>query len=279
MSWTERERQVFSDIKSWENLHFYGKGTDFSRTYQKMVNAGFQTFGSDWNRRMLKRLDDFLFHLQAIVQQGRFDKQVRDNLFSQGRIFRSDIHTIEDMKKLSIDQLRFIAKKQLARQRLVALGQGGLTGLGGVIFTLSDLPLMLAINLRTVQLMALTYGYDLRKPYEMMYVLKVFHAISLPHPLQKDAWDQLFDEMKETDEDWIFYEGDDDITSQGWLQQPLNQILKLFIVMFARRKLVQGIPVFGIAAGASFNYQFARHITDASHAFYQKRWLIEKEMR
>ncbi|MCD8508678.1 MAG: hypothetical protein LRY73_01400 [Bacillus sp. (in: Bacteria)] len=106
MTWTERERQVFSDIRSWEQDYFTEKGTDFSRTYQKMVNSAFKSFGNNWTRKTLKRFDDILFHMQSLIQQARFDKQAKEYLYSQGRIFRSDIYTIEDMKKLSIDQLR-----------------------------------------------------------------------------------------------------------------------------------------------------------------------------
>ncbi|MFA9558741.1 EcsC family protein [Evansella sp. AB-rgal1] len=276
MSWSEREQQVWSEIARWEEQQFSNIGTDFSRTYQKLVKSGFHEFGGNWSHKMLTKLDDMLFHLQAIVQQGRFDEQARDHLLTQARIFRSDIYSIQDMKKLSIDQLRFIAKKQLARQRLTALAQGGITGIGGLAFFLSDLPFMLAINLRTTQLVALTYGYDMRKPYEMMLVLKVFHAISLPRSLQGEAWNYLYQEISNIEDDVLFYDGEEDITTQAWMQRPLNNILKLFFLSFARKKLIQGIPVFSIAVGAASNYNFAKEIATSSHYFYQKRWLLEK---
>ena len=276
MSWTQRESQVLEEITQWEQRQFSKRGTDFTLTSHKLLNKGIQSFGDEWSKRLLLRLDDILFYLHASLQQGSFDKRAIDNLFAQARIFRSDIYTLEDMRSLSIDQLRFIAKKQLAKQRLTALVQGGITGLGGFLFTLSDLPLMLSINLRTVQLMAMNYGYDMRNPYEMMLVLKLFHAISLPQPLQEKAWEALMDEAGELNEDAIFYEGEEDITSQAWLQQPLKHIAKLMALYFLRRKTIQAIPVLGIAAGVGINYSFASHIAEASHMFYQKRFLLKK---
>ncbi|MDG5786999.1 EcsC family protein [Evansella sp. AB-P1] len=277
MSLTEREKEIWDDLKQWEDNQFSNQGTDFSSTYQKMVHSGFRIFGGKWSSKLLTKLDDILFQLQVIIQQGTFDVEAKEKLFCQARIFRSDIHHIEDMKKLTIDQLRFIARKQLAKQRITALTQGGLTGLGGFLFTLSDLPLMLAINLRTTQLMALTYGYDLRKPYEMMLVLKLFHTISLPSSLQKESWDYLQREVKGIKGDWIFYEGEEDILSEAWMQRPLNNIFKLILLSILRKKVINGIPIIGIATGAAFNYQFSNHIAECSHRFYQKRWLLDKQ--
>ncbi|MBU9714649.1 EcsC family protein [Evansella tamaricis] len=276
MSLSQRETQVWNEIEFWESVQFSNKGTDFSLSYQKGINSIFKREGVNWSKKLLNRLDNVLFQLQATAQQGRMDQQTRDNIFSQARIFQSDIYSLEDMKKLTIDQLRFIAKKQLARQRIIAFTQGGLTGFGGLPLFLSDLPLMLTINLRTVQLVAMTYGYDLRKPYEMMMVLKVFHAISLPRALQEQAWKQLISEVKINDNEWIFYEGEEEITEEAWMQRPLNHLIKIVFLSFARRKLIQGVPLFSVIAGASINYEFARHISEASHFFYQKRHLIEK---
>ncbi|MBU9721124.1 EcsC family protein [Bacillus alkalicola] len=277
MSLSHRDMQVWNEIEMWESRHFSEKGTDFSLTYQKWVNSRLKKIQGTTAKNLLTKLDNILFHLQAFVQQGRFDQQAKDNIFSQARIFRSDIYSTEDMQKLTIDQLRFIAKKELAKQRLTALAQGGLTGVGGLAFTLSDLPFMLTINLRTVQLMSMIYGYDLRRPYEMMMVLKVFHAISLPKALQENAWNQLINEIRSNEEEeWLFYEGDEEVTSKAWMQRPLNHIFKLIMLNFLRKKLIQGIPIISIATGAGLNYQFARHIAESSHMFYQKRFLMEK---
>ncbi|WP_179298860.1 EcsC family protein [Evansella halocellulosilytica] len=277
MSWTNREETVWNDIIQWETNELDHTGTDISKTYQRWLDKSIEMLDPKWKKKMLTTLDSILFHLHATVQQGRFDQQAMDFILTQARVFNSQIETVEDMKMLSIDQLRFIAKKQLAKQRLTSFAQGGLTGIGGIVFTLSDLPLMLAINLRTVQLTSLTYGYDLRKPYEMMLVLKLFHAISLPQHLRKQAWDQLINEVSASGEQFMFYEGEEDVTTQAWLQKPLHNIAKLVFLSFARKKVIQGIPVLGIALGATMNYQFSYLISESAHMFYQKRLLLERK--
>ena len=52
---------------------------------------------------------------------------------------------------------------------------------------------MAVINLRAVQLIAMTYGVEVNTPYEMMTALKVFNASI--HPLRfQSRWMGRFDE-------------------------------------------------------------------------------------
>ncbi|WP_026690664.1 EcsC family protein [Alteribacter aurantiacus] len=274
--YNSREEQALEDIKRWEATYFEEVGTDFSLTYHKWMNQAYAAVDHRWRGKLLTITDNVLFHVQSAIQQTRYEKQTVEYLLTEARIFNNNISEIRDMKELSIDQLRFIARKQLAKQRLVSLGQGSLTGMGGLLFTVADLPLLLAINLRTVQRVAMTYGYDLRKPYEMMFVLKVFHMVSLPRHLQQEVWGELEKEAASADEEWLFYDGEEDVVSHAWMQRPLQNIIKLFLLSVLRKKVVQGLPVFGIFAGAAFNYQFTKQIAEGAHQFYQKRHLLEK---
>jgi hypothetical protein len=279
MNLSQRERRVWEEISNWEESQFKDRGNDFSLTYQKWMNQSIKHLNPVFQKHILSIFEQMLFHIQGSLQQSDFERKALDNLFIEARVFNSDIYEIQDLKKLSIDQLRFIARKQIVKQRVTALGQGGVTGAGGLYMYLSDLPLMLAINSRTVQLLAMIYGYDMRKPYEMMLALKVFHAASLPKDLQGVAWQDLFENTLSNDQDSFFYEGEENVIAQSWILQPLKQVMKLLVLKLAKRKLIQGIPIAGIAIGAGLNYQFACQVSDISHMFYQKRWLKEKMER
>ena len=95
------------------------------------------------------------------------------------------LEKIEDLKKLDIDQLQYIAEQQIARHRLYSFAQGGLAGTGGTLLLGTDIPAMAVINLRVVQLIAMTYGFEVNTPYEMMSSLKVFHTATLPPAFTK----------------------------------------------------------------------------------------------
>lgn len=194
-----------------------------------------------------------------------------------GRIFHKDLEKIEDLKQLDIDQLQYIAVQQIARHRLYSFAQGGLAGTGGRLLLSTDIPAMAVINLRVVQLIAMTYGFEVNTPYEMMTSLKVFHTATLPPRIKKEGWTSLMDELEGLDEHY-FYEGNEEIIDITWLEQPVQQLLKALVIILFRKKAVQGIPLVSMAIGAGANYQLTRKVTDLAHKYYQLRYLKEKEV-
>ena len=192
------------------------------------------------------------------------------------RVFNEDILTIHDLKQLSIDQLNYIANQQMVKHRIYSFAQGGVSGLGGVVLQGGDLPAMAIINIRVVQLLAMTYGYEVNTPVEMMLALKVFHAGMMPKRLQGAAWDNLIEELKIKEDDY-FYLGNEELTNTSWLEQPLKQVLKSVSITMFRNKKFQGIPFISMAIGAGTNYEMTRKISEFAQKFYQYRYLYDKQ--
>jgi hypothetical protein len=48
------------------------------------------------------------------------------------------------------------------------------------------------------------------------------------------------------------------------------------MLFLLRKKLIQGMPLFGMAIGAASNYFLAKQVSEIAHNFYQKRFLLEK---
>ncbi len=168
-----------------------------------------------------------------------------------------------------------MADQQIARNRLLSLSQGGLAGTGGLLLLGTDFPAMVALGIRSVQSIAMHYGYDIQRPAEMMRSLKVYHAATMPKRFQQEKWDELIAEIRE-EEDPIFYAGKDVIADISWMSHPIQQAVKMMAILLLRKKLTQGLPIFGMALGAVMNYQQSRKITEIAHKFYQKRYLFEK---
>jgi hypothetical protein len=200
----------------------------------------------------------------------------KERILGSGRIFRKDIENIADLRKLDIDQLQYIAEQQIARHRLYSFTQGGLSGTGGTLLLGADIPAMAVINLRVVQLIAMTYGFEVNTPFEMMTSLKVFHTATLPPRIQKEGWASLIAEL-EQQEELYFYEGNEKISDISWLEQPIQQLFKAMVIMLFRKKAIQGIPLVSMAIGAATNYQLTRKVTDFAHKYYQLRYLKDKE--
>lgn len=276
MKLTKNEERQLAEIESWENRFFQEELSDIERIYSKWVNNSFRRLGEKRQEKLLSIIDHFLFYLQTSMQHSNYYDEASKRLLLQAQVFNSEIQTIRDFKKLSIEQLKFIASQQMAKQRLVSFAQGGASGMGGFFLLGVDLPAMLMINLRTIQLLAQSYGYDINRPFETFIALRLFHTATLPKKMQKRAWNNLWEELENYEYEGLFYRGDEQIVDAGWLQQPLKQIVKMIAISLLRKKVIQGVPLLGMAVGATINYQFTKQVTDVAHAFYQKRHLYEK---
>jgi hypothetical protein len=278
MALSERENSVFAGIRDWESkLHSY-EPNDLELVYEKSLERSFSLLPEEAQQQFFSALDSWLFHLHALIQGSQLQMDAKERILTAGRVFHSEIETIEDLKALNIDQLQYIAQQQIARHRLYSFAQGGVAGTGSSLMLGADIPAMAVINLRAVQLIAMTYGFEVNTPYEMMSSLKVFHAATLPPRMQGSAWEELMYELQ-SQEEFYFYEGKEDLTDITWIEQPMKQLFKAMAIYFFRKKSVQGIPFISMAIGAGANYQLTRKVTDFAHKYYQMRYLQEKKKR
>lgn len=276
MPLTDRDTEVLNKIKDWEKHLLNYEANDLQLTYEKYLERSFSLLPEKVQQQFFSVIDTWLFHLHGMIQGSQIQMDAKERILSSGRVFNKDLHQIEDLKKLNIDQLQYIAMQQIARHRLYSFAQGGLAGTGGPLLLGTDIPAMAVINLRVVQLIAMTYGFEVNTPYEMMSSLKVFHTATLPPRLQKEGWSILMSEMNSSN-DHYFYEGNEEITDVTWLEQPIQQLLKAMVITIFRKRLIQGIPVVSMAIGAGTNYQLTRKVTEFAHNYYQLRYLNQKE--
>lgn len=276
MPLTDRETIVLREIRDWEGSLLSYEANDFQLTYEKYLERSFSLLPGEVQKKFFSVIDSWLFHLHSLIQGSQLQMDAKERILASGRIFRNDIAEIIDLKRLNIDQLQYIAEQQIARHRLYSFAQGGLAGTGGTLFLGTDIPAMAVINLRIVQLIAMTYGFEVNSPFEMMTSLKVFHTATLPPRIKKAGWASLLAELEASDQHY-FYEGNEEIIDITWLEQPVQQILKAMVITLFRKKVIQGIPLVSMAIGAGANYQLTRKVTDLAHKYYQLRYLKEKE--
>ncbi|SHQ01128.1 EcsC protein family [Mycobacteroides abscessus subsp. abscessus] len=275
MALTSREKQVMASIKEWEESLYSYSPNDLEVTYDKYVERVFSLLPEETQKQFYIALDSWLFHLHALIQGSQLQFDAKERILSAGRVFDQRITQIEDLKHLSIDQLQYIAEQQISRHRLYSFAQGGMSGTGGTLLLGVDLPAVTVINLRVIQLIAMTYGYEVNTPFEMMNSLKVFHAATHPVRMQVYSWEELKQDFGKHRE--YFYEGKEELTDITWMEQPLKQIFKSIAILFFKNKTLQGIPLISMAIGAGSNYQLTRKVTDFAHSYYQLRYLTEKE--
>ncbi|MEY8733880.1 EcsC family protein [Peribacillus frigoritolerans] len=276
MEFTNREMKVWNEISEWQEKLYQYEPTDLAALYDKWLEQGFALLPENVQQQFFEKLDTWLFHLHAMVQSSQVQIDARERILASGRVFNEEIETLSDLNHLSIDQLNYIANQHIAKHRLYSFAQGGMCGSGGLLLLGSDIPAMTVINVRIVQLIAMSYGFEVNTPFEMMLALKVFNAGAMPKRLQGIAWEELIREVQTAEDDY-FYLGIEELTNPTWMEQPLKQLLKALSIAVFRKKLVRGIPFISMAIGAGSNYQMTRNVSEFAQKFYQYRYLLEKK--
>jgi hypothetical protein len=276
MPLTDWERGVLKELREWEKKLLGNEANDFQVTYENYLERAFYLLPKKIQASFFSVIDTWLFHIHSIIHGSQMQIESRDRILSAGRMLNHRLEKITDLKTLKLDQLQYIADQQIAKHRFYSLTQGGLSGIGNAVFVGTDIPAMVIINLRAVQQISMIYGFELNTPYEMMTSLKVFHTAILPPKHQKEAWMVLVNELK--NDHYFFYEGNENIADISMLEPIVQQILKTLVIQLFRKKLIQGIPLVGMAIGARANYQFTRKVTDFAHKYYQLRFLTHKEV-
>ncbi|MEQ6377806.1 EcsC family protein [Bacillaceae bacterium S4-13-56] len=263
-----------NEISRWEKQWSQYQSNDFENLYDLWVKKAFEGIPPKTRKLFFNRLDTWLFHTHALIQGTAFQNEARERIITSGKIFNSSISDVKDMKLLNLSQLTYLAQQQATKGKVYSFAQGGLTGTGGWLLLGLDFPAMMAMNLRGIQLIGMTFGHEMNHPYELLLSLKVFHAATLPKRLQKAAWEELKQEVKSQSYHPYVFEEEDGLTDESWIGQPLKQCFKsLFILMF-RKKLIQGLPMISMAIGAGLNYQLTKQVTEYAIRFYQNRHLI-----
>jgi hypothetical protein len=276
MTWTKSEQKVWEDIEQWiHSFHSYEEN-DLKSLYGKWVDLAFSSIPTKLSDPFFEKLDTWIFHLHSLIQGLQIQNDAKDRIIRSAKVFNGSIYSIHDMKKLTIDQLSYISDQHLSRHKLYSLLQGSITGTGQPIFLSTDFLALMLINLRSIQLTAMTYGYDVQQPFEMMTSLKVFQAGSLPKRLRGIGWEELTMDLDQQ-QSLYFYEGIEKLTDFQWLEEPFKQLLKVFFVAFFQKKSKSGVPYISIAVGAGVNYQFSRKVNEFAEKYYQYRYLLDKQ--
>jgi hypothetical protein len=275
MPLTDREQKVLEELSQWEAKLYGYEPNDFELAYDRYLERSFSLLPEEVQEQFFSLFDSGLFHLHSLIQGSQLQMDAKERILAAGRVFQPDLETVQDLRGLPIEQLEFIAGQQIARHRIYSLVQGGMAGSGGKLVLGADMPAMAVINLRVVQLIAMTYGFEVNTPFEMMVALKVFHTATMPSRMQISGWTELKNDLAQA-EDYYFYQGNDDLTDVTWLEQPIKQIFKGMAIMIFRKRHLQGMPVISMAIGAGANYQLTRRVTEFAHKYYQMRYFKEK---
>ncbi|WP_411953650.1 EcsC family protein [Alkalibacillus sp. S2W] len=262
------EERVLVDLSRWEDELASYVSNDFEKMYEMWVQDQFQKLPKHVQQRFFNSVDQWLIYTYTFLQGTQMQQDAYDRLLQIGRTYDETINTIEDLSQLSIEKQTYLANQHVAKNRLYSFVQGGMAGSGGWFLLGVDVPLMVGLNLRTIQLIGTSFGYNMHNPIEMLLALKVFHAGALPKRLRYEAWQELKENVNEYDS---FMGEHEELTNPTWAEQPLKSIFKTLAIVLSRRKMIQGLPIVSVGIGAAVNYKTAKDVSEFATRFYQYR--------
>lgn len=177
------------------------------------------------------------------------------------------IESLADAALLPISEMDKAVTNLTTNRKKLATIQGAGTGIGG-IFTLSiDIPLLLGMQLKTLQDIAICYGYDPNDQKERMFIVKCLQFTSSDIVGKKTILQQLslFDAKEEEMEREVISE------LQGW-----REVVFSYRDQMGWKKLFQMIPIAGLLFGAWINRSAVQSIAETGMMLYRKRRIREK---
>lgn len=177
------------------------------------------------------------------------------------------VETLEDVQKLSVSKMDKSVAGLAKNRKNIATIQGAGTGIGGIFTLTLDIPLLLGLQLKTLQDIAISYGYDPNDKIERLFIIKCLQFVSADIVGKQTIISQLskFDHHDETIKREVVSE------MQGW-----REVVFAYRDQFGWKKLFQMIPIAGLVFGAFINRSAVNDIAEAGIMLYRKRRISEK---
>ena len=160
----------------------------------------------------------------------------------------------------SMQEIEQLVEKRLEYYRSTAAVEGGVTGFAGIIGSVADFPLLLAIKIKFLFDVASIYGYDTSDLKERVYLLYVFQ-LAFSNPVNRATvyehlahWSQFSQQIPS------------DLKSMDWrdFQQQYRDYLDI-------AKLAQMLPGIGAAVGVVVNYRLLNQLGKTAVMCYRMR--------
>lgn len=176
------------------------------------------------------------------------------------------IQRIEDIEAAPIEVMDAISDQMGKNRTNLATVQGATTGVGGMFTLAADIPAVLGLSLKTLQDIAVTYGYDPKNKEERVFIIKCLQLNSADVVGKKSILKELksYHASEGKHENMISQ-------IQGWREVVYN-----YRDSFGWKKLFQLVPIAGILFGALSNRSQLKGIAETGIMQYRKRRILTR---
>ncbi len=170
---------------------------------------------------------------------------------------KAGVQHLADLRQRPLEECDRLAGRVAGSARTISLFEGAVTGAGGIVTTVVDIPLLFVLSLWTIQKIGHCYGYTFNSEGDREYVLGVLiTATSGSLGLKQERLDRLHGLR-----DWFLEMTHEEIVA--------DELLSLLFQL----EVFEEIPGIGMVSGAVLNLFFSRKIDVTARRVFQERWL------
>ncbi len=183
-----------------------------------------------------------------------------------------DVTRADQVSRLPIQALDKIARKVINAHRATALVEGGATGAAGLPGLVADIPALYYLVFRSVQEVALCYGFLPDAPDEMDHIFKV---VDVGHYLESEKKRKGMLEIERL-QDMISSNAPLKDVERTMIAKTLQTLARQLATAITRRKLAQTVALVGGLVGASVNQALLADVGDTAFYAYRRRFLMRE---
>jgi hypothetical protein len=197
--------------------------------------------------------------IRSILEQ---TENVSEKLDSRGEVARAaDVKDIRALSKSTLQECDRLALSVSTPAERLALIEGAVAGIGGVVTETLNVPLLLAATLRSILRIGHCYGYVLDTEIDRLYVLGILELSTADDPERRG---ELFQQLEQ-------------LAPAGPKNSSPKQRMDLDGVRTAMLEdLAFGaVPILGDVTSIMMDYDFVHRVDITARRVFQERWLID----
>ncbi|MDQ0861546.1 EcsC family protein [Bacillus sp. V2I10] len=261
----ETKEQLLIQLKEIEKWEDDQKGLFF---WEKIGRIPFKLLDKLTPAFVQKKIGVMLDELGSFIQSGGKYLTQKNGILKKVQLLVPDetVSTINDMKKVPLKVMNLVSGDLRTNRGNVATVQGATTGFGGIFTLAVDIPVLLGLSLKTLQEIAIAYGYDPEDKEERIFIVKCLQFASADIVGKQAILNELSGYYNRSMEPAEMMS-----KLQGW-----REVVYTYRDHFGLKKLLQMVPVAGMLFGAYTNRSMVKDIAETGIMLYQKRRILER---
>ncbi|WP_191562558.1 EcsC family protein [Metabacillus idriensis] len=261
----ETKEQLLGHLKEIEKWEDDQKGLFF---WEKIGRIPFKILDKLTPAFIQKKIGILLDELGSFIQSGGKYLTQKNSILKkvQHHVPNETVSSIDDMKKVPLNVMNLVGEDLKKNRGNVATVQGATTGFGGIFTLAADIPVLLGLSLKTLQEIAIAYGYDPTDREERIFIVKCLQFASADIVGKQAILNELSG----------YYNRSMAPAEMMSKLQGFREVVYTYRDHFGLKKLLQMVPVAGMIFGAYTNRSMVKDIAETGIMLYQKRRILER---